>query len=170
MLIATFGPTTGWVGKTITYDDQQFVLEGHGPIAAQAVLDYDQQGHLEWAYDGLKEWTCQLCAQAPAATTPGDQVLFQGISHESGRNAVVCLYRNRIERVKQRSRASLSKAHQDVEVTPMKSVTSVRAQKDGMLRTKVTVYASANAIDFRFEHNEAHAFKDAIMALILENS
>lgn len=166
MLIATFGPTTGWVGKTITYESERFVLEGHGPIAAQDLVEYDRQGHIEWAYDGLREWACQLCEQAPAA----EPVLFQGMSHESGRNAVVTLYRNRIERVKQRSRASLSKAHQDVEVTPMKAVTSVRAQKDGMLRTKVTVYAAANAIDFRFEHAEAHAFKDAIMALVLENS
>ena len=28
MLIATFGPTTGWVGKAITFEDGQFVLEG----------------------------------------------------------------------------------------------------------------------------------------------
>jgi len=159
MVIATFNSATGWAGKTITHDNGVFTLEGHGPITAQDVLSYDEAGHIEWAYDGLKDWTCQLC-QLPAETVaPTDRVLFQGMSHEHGRNAMVTLYPNRIERAKERSRASFSKAHQDFEVTPLKSVTSVRAQKDGMKRTKVTVYASANAINFRFEHAEAHPSK-----------
>jgi hypothetical protein len=92
--------------------------------------------------------------------------LFVGTSHEAGRNAHVSLYPDRIERVKQRSRVSASKAHQDVEITAIKSVSSVQARKDGF-RTEVTVFASGNNIDFRFEHAEAKAFTDAIMALIL---
>ena len=56
MIIATFGPSTAWVGKTITYDDGRFVLEDVGQITAQAVVEYDRQGHLGWAYDGLREW------------------------------------------------------------------------------------------------------------------
>lgn len=92
------------------------------------------------------------------------------MSHETGRNAKVTLYPNRIEREKPRSLNSWSKARQAFVVAPVKSVTSARAQKDGMRRTKVTVYASANAIDCRFEHAEAHAFKDATMALIPDNS
>ncbi len=177
MVIATFNSATGWAGQTITYDDSVCTLEGHGPITAQDVVSYDEAGHIEWAYNGLRDWVCQLC-QSPAETlespaetvAPTDRVLFQGMSHEGGRNATVTLYPNRIERVKQRALNSWSKAHQDSEVTPIKSVTSVRAEKDGMRRTKVTVYASASAIDFRLEHAEAHAFKDAIMALILANS
>ena len=66
MLIATFGPTTQWVGKTITYDNGLFTLEGHGPIPAQGVLDYDRQGHLAWAYDGLREWVQGLAVVAPS--------------------------------------------------------------------------------------------------------
>jgi hypothetical protein len=56
MLIATFGPTTGWAGKTITYEDGAFTLEGHGRISAQDVIEYERQGHLVWPYDGLREW------------------------------------------------------------------------------------------------------------------
>ena len=42
MVIATFGPSTGWVGKTITYDDEgRFTLEGVGPLTAAQVLDSD---------------------------------------------------------------------------------------------------------------------------------
>jgi len=56
MLVATFGPTTAWVGKTITWDGNQFVLEGYGPVPAAALIDYDQQGHLQWASAELRSW------------------------------------------------------------------------------------------------------------------
>ena len=38
MLIATFGPTTAWVGKTITFDKEQFILEWHGPVSTVDVM------------------------------------------------------------------------------------------------------------------------------------
>lgn len=172
MVIATFNSSTGWAGKPITHDNGVFTLEGLGPLTARDVISYDEAGQIEWAYEGLRDWTLQACDQpaVPAEfSAAAAGILFQGSSHEAGRNAEVTLYRNRIERVKQRSRASFSKAHQEVEVTPMKSVTSVKTQKDGITRTKVTVYASANAIEFRFEHAEAQAFKEAVMRLILDN-
>ena len=53
MVIATFGQTTGWPGKTITLDDGQFILEDYGPITAQDVLSYHQKGYLVWASDDL---------------------------------------------------------------------------------------------------------------------
>ena len=46
MVIATFGPSTGWMGRTITYESGRFTLEGQGPIAAADVLAYERQGHL----------------------------------------------------------------------------------------------------------------------------
>jgi hypothetical protein len=93
--------------------------------------------------------------------------LFVGMSHEAGRNSKVTLYADRIERVKERSRMSVSKARQDTEVTPVKAVTSVQAKKDGIAFTKVVVYAAANNIDFRFRHEDAQAFKNALMGLVL---
>lgn len=56
MLVATFGPTTAWVGRTITWDGSQFVLEGHGRVPAAALVDYDQHGHLQWASAELRSW------------------------------------------------------------------------------------------------------------------
>jgi len=56
MLVATFTTSTGWAGKTITYEEGGFTLEGHGAILAADVLAYDGQGQLEWAYDSLREW------------------------------------------------------------------------------------------------------------------
>ena len=56
MVIATFGPSTGWSGRSITYDAGQFVLEGHGPISAANVDNYDELSQLVRAYDGLREW------------------------------------------------------------------------------------------------------------------
>lgn len=55
MLIATFGASTGWQGKKITYDGGQFALEGHGPIPAAGVLEYERQGHLIWASTESRE-------------------------------------------------------------------------------------------------------------------
>ena len=54
MLIATFGPTTAWAGKRITREGDAFVLEGHGPITAGDVMEYDRQGHLLWVNDGAR--------------------------------------------------------------------------------------------------------------------
>jgi S1-C subfamily serine protease len=54
MLIATFGPTTSWVGKKITREGDFFILENHGPISAQDVMDYDRQGHLVWVSDWMR--------------------------------------------------------------------------------------------------------------------
>ena len=56
MLVATFGPTTAWAGKTITWNGNQFILEGYGRIPGSALVDYDQQGHLQWASAELRSW------------------------------------------------------------------------------------------------------------------
>jgi len=77
IVVATFGPTTGWVGKTISYEDGRFALEGVGPLTAADVLAYDRQGHISWAYAGLREWVQQVAtggaggiAQAAGHTAP----------------------------------------------------------------------------------------------------
>jgi hypothetical protein len=90
-----------------------------------------------------------------------------GVSHEAGRNAIVTLLSERIERVKSRSLASLSSSHQDVEVTPLRNVSSVQAKKDNVLWTKVTVYAVGNNIDFKFTHDEAKRFTAEVQRLLL---
>src|SRR5450759_3583570 len=60
MLIATFGPITDWVGKTITREGGVFYLEDFGPISAADVLSYDREGQVSWADEGLKESMLQL--------------------------------------------------------------------------------------------------------------
>jgi hypothetical protein len=69
MLVATFGPTTAWAGKQVTWDGAAFVLEGHGPIAAADVMEYDRQGHLLWMNDGTRAWVGSR-AVAPRASRP----------------------------------------------------------------------------------------------------
>src|SRR5450759_4544220 len=56
MIIATFGSSTGWAGKKITSENDVLLLEGHGPISAADVMEYDRQGHLVWANDGTRAW------------------------------------------------------------------------------------------------------------------
>jgi hypothetical protein len=71
LLVAVFNEKSDWSGKTITYEDarHQFILEGRGPIGAQALLGYDARGQLDWAEDSLREWT-QRAAQAATPATP----------------------------------------------------------------------------------------------------
>ena len=69
LVVATFGPSTSRAGKTITYEDGRFVLEGDGPMTPEAVLEYERQGHLAWAYEGLREWV-QAVASRPAVPAP----------------------------------------------------------------------------------------------------
>jgi hypothetical protein len=56
LLIATFGPTTAWVGMQITREGDAFVLEGHGPVSAADIMEYDRLGHLVWVSDGTRAW------------------------------------------------------------------------------------------------------------------
>jgi len=107
---------------------------------------------------------------AREAEWSGKGIVWQGLSHESGRNSTVTLYPDRIERVKEKAFSAFSKAKQDTEVTPIKSVSSVQAKKDGIMFTKVIVFASGNEIEFRIPHNEAQRFKDEVMKLVLKPS
>jgi len=80
LIVATFGASTAWCGKTIVFSDGVFLLEDHGPIEAADVLTYDGQGHLIWAYDGLREWVVQCVNERAARSTKptagdGDQIL-----------------------------------------------------------------------------------------------
>ena len=77
LVVASFGPTTSWVGKTITYESGQFVLEGAGPITPEAVLEYERQGDLVWAYEGLREWA-QTVASRPAVPIPAGRLVESG--------------------------------------------------------------------------------------------
>jgi hypothetical protein len=64
MLIATFGPSTAWQSRTITWDEGRFLLEGHGPIGAEDVMEYDRQGHLVWESAGTRAWVGSRAASA----------------------------------------------------------------------------------------------------------
>lgn len=66
MLIATFGPSTGWAGKTITYKAGVYTLQDHGPITAADVMAYDAQGHLVWANEQAKEMVSRDLTQQDA--------------------------------------------------------------------------------------------------------
>ena len=65
MVVATFAPSSDWVGRTITYEDGRFTLEGYGAITAADVLTYDRQGQISWAYAGLREWVQTIASASP---------------------------------------------------------------------------------------------------------
>jgi hypothetical protein len=66
MLIATFGPTTAWQGKLITWAEGAFMLEGHGVVTAADVMEYDRQGHLIWVDEGTRAWVGARAARSSA--------------------------------------------------------------------------------------------------------
>jgi len=67
MLVATFGPTTGWSGKVITLEGELFTLQDYGPITALDVLTYDRQGQLVWADGGMRAWVESKASTSQAA-------------------------------------------------------------------------------------------------------
>ena len=69
MLVATFGPTTAWVGKQITHEADVFVLESHGPISAADIMEYDRQGHLVWVNDGTRAWVGSKATRSDASSS-----------------------------------------------------------------------------------------------------
>jgi ABC-type transport system involved in multi-copper enzyme maturation permease subunit len=66
-LVATFGQSTGWAGKTITYDRQSFIISGIGRVSARDVLTYDAQGHIVWAHDGMRQWVAGMVGEGQSA-------------------------------------------------------------------------------------------------------
>ena len=94
MLIATFNEKTGWAGRTISFENEQFLLEDHGLIAPSAIVGYDEQGHLDWSSEGLRQWVREQAAATaptpPAADTinePSSTVPTTSSDAESGRRA-----------------------------------------------------------------------------------
>ncbi len=139
---------------------------GVDPLAYPVSVQAGQVGR----FDRLVAKADALAAKAPESETArkvAGGILFEGTSHDPGRNAKVTLYADRLERVRQAKLTSLSSAKQNVEVTPTRSITSVHAKKDGVMFTEVTAYASGNNIEFRFAHKEASKFVDVLMSLVL---
>jgi len=89
-------------------------------------------------------------------------------SHDEGRNAIVSVYADRIERVKERSRMSIRRASQDAETIPLRQIASVETKKDGMRYTQVVVVTAGNRITFRCKHDEAKQLKDELTRLVLD--
>lgn len=110
-----------------------------------------------------------VAAPAPPAAPHmvGTAPLVRAKSREEGRNSDVFVYADRIERIKEKSFGSLSRARQDSEVIPMRAISSVATKKDGFIHTKVVVYCSGNTIEFRVSHADAKAMQDVITQLLL---
>jgi len=71
MLVATFGPSTSWAGRGITYENGQFTLEGYGLIPVAGLLDYDRRGQLTWMSPELRTWAFSFAHWAATTATPG---------------------------------------------------------------------------------------------------
>ena len=139
--------------------DAAFVRFGNLPRQSQA--DAGTAGRMQRATDRLS-----ASAAAQQAELAKQGILFRGTSHDPGRNAIITLYPDRIERHKAAKLTSLTNTRQGLEETPVRAISSIQVKKDGLAYTKVTVYASGNNIDFRFGHDEAEGFRQALSPLI----
>lgn len=99
--------------------------------------------------------------------------LWRGVSHEAGRNSIVTLYPDRIERTKPTSRTSLTGiltgGPADVEVIPTKSISSVQARQ-GAWYHDVTIYASGNTIVLSVDAADAERLRGLVMDQVLHGS
>lgn len=102
-----------------------------------------------------------------------ENALWRGVSHESGRNAVVTLYADRIERYKATSKTSLTGmltgGPEDVEVIPTKSVSSVQVHR-GPWYHDVTIYCSGNTIVLSVDAADAEQLRTLVTDQILKGS
>jgi hypothetical protein len=102
-----------------------------------------------------------------------DGAVWRGVSHEAGRNSIVTLYPDRIERTKPTSAFSvtgmLTGGAEDVEVIPTKSVSSVQVRR-GAWYHDVTIYASGNTIVLSLDAADAEKLRGLVMDQVLKGS
>jgi hypothetical protein len=70
MIVATFNATTGWAGRSITWQDDRLILDGHGVITTADVMEYDRQGHLDWPSEEMRSWAAARLSWEQAVVTP----------------------------------------------------------------------------------------------------
>jgi hypothetical protein len=147
--------------------------------------DEDWMGKAKAAATQATSTAQQAAGQATAQAKQRDQAtlektgplpegaVWRGVSHDAGRNSIVTLYPDRIERTKPTSRMSLTGmlagGPEDVEVIPMKSISSVQARR-GAWYHDVTVFASGNTIVFSVDAADAEKLRGLIMDQVLGGS
>lgn len=96
--------------------------------------------------------------------------MWRGVSHEAGRNSIVTLYPDRIERTKPTSKLSLTGmltgGPEDVEVIPTKSISSVQVRR-GSWYHDVTIYCSGNTIVLAVDAAEAEKLRGLVMDMVV---
>lgn len=111
--------------------------------------------------------------------------LYSFTSHIGGKNATVFIYADRVEWLRARGvsgakvtagvlTAGLSvlatgvkNGKSGTEMIPVKSISSVTTERDGMMNSKVSVITAGNTVDFRVSHKEAKIVKDTLTQLML---
>ncbi len=144
--------------------------------------DEDWMGKAKAAASQAASTAQQAAGQASEAAKQRDQAtldktgplpegaVWRGVSHETGRNSVVTLYPDRIERTKPTSRMSLTGmltgGPEDLEIIPTKSISSVQVKR-GPWYHDVTVYASGNTIVLSVDAAQAETLRGLIMQQLL---
>lgn len=164
-----------WVQETETASAK---VSGFLRSLKTKAADEDWMGKAKSAATQATATAQQMAGQATEQSRQMDQAsldkagpmpegaLWRGMSHEAGRNAIVTLYPDRIERTKPTSRMSvtgmLTGGQEDVEVIPTKSISSVQVKRAGWYH-HVTIYASGNTIVLSVDAASAEQLRGLIM-------
>lgn len=54
--LAVFNSSTEWEGRRVGFEGSVFVLEGHRPLSASEVAEYDRLGQLDWVTGAVRPW------------------------------------------------------------------------------------------------------------------
>lgn len=88
-------------------------------------------------------------------------------SHIDGKNADVTIHEDRIEWALEASRLAILKKQRGSEMIPIRMISSVATEKDGLRFSKVRVTCSGNTVDFRVSHGQAQEVKSLLTGLML---
>lgn len=109
----------------------------------------DPSGEPQMRWYGGGQWTEHTKAMPKstqrAVQQGAEAPIYAFKSHIDGKNADVQLFRDRLEWAKG---SRLGLVQKGSEVIPIKSISSVTTERDGLVNTKVRVICSGNTIEF----------------------
>ncbi len=93
-------------------------------------------------------------------------IVIEALCREDGKNSLIRVYPDRIEWIKEESISSLPRLKSQPPVIPLRTVTSVRARKDGPLFSKLVLRTGEATLSFRMYSPQAVQMRDVIAGLV----
>lgn len=170
------------------WHDQELILGVNDVHCAVGVRVSGKNGPGGWDPEWSRSGRETKASNRSGGVFVEQRPLVQFKSHIEGKNADVVIYPDRVEWAREGLLGTGGKlalgamtgglsflktgvrgSQQGSEVIPVRSMTSVTTQRDGLRFTNVRVICSGNTIDFRLGHDEAKRIKELLASLMLGN-